>query len=225
MDGAYEYLHIHPNVGKDETKEEVQERSITHGKKIAESIKGKCKFFVSVDELFEFRDQVKPYNQCIQFLGYHALKSIQGNARYKSSSNGLWLARMDGQDKPSYANNTKLNSCGHEVEIKDVKFLEIHCPVLNKIATRYKMVQLRELLHEYRNVSFYTPKCVSSNGRKYSWRGFFFSTKISQEDLIREVELCTEVKKVKKGGGLKSETEKILEKIKKEMEAENENKC
>ena len=213
---AIKYLHI---------KNDDPENSIKRGEKIAGSIQGKCKFYISVDELFEFRDNVKPYNQCVQFLGYHALKSIQGNANYKCATNGLLLSRMDGQDKPTYQNNTYLDEQNREVEVKDVKYVDLHCPVLSKYATRYKMAQLRESLHEYRNVSFYSPKVVSSNGRKYPWRGFFFSTKISLEDLIREVELSSGAKKVKKDGGLKSETERILENLRKEQELKNEKGC
>ncbi len=224
MDGAYKYLHIHPNVGKDETKEEVQERSITHGKKIAESIKGKCKFYISVDELFEFRDEVKPYNICVQFLGYHALKSIQGKARYFHSTNGLWLARMDGQDKPDYDPDYILNENGVELEIKNFSRLVIYCPVLRRFATKYKLSQLREVLHEYRKVSFYIPKNVSRKGTLYSSHGFFFSTKMTQEELISEVEFNSTAKRLKKKGGIQSETEQILKKLKIEKEAGNENK-
>lgn len=225
MDGAYNYLHIVPNVGEDETKEIVQERSIERGKKIADSIKGKCKFFISIDELFEFRDEVKPYNICVQFLGYHALKSIQGNARYFHSTNGLWLARMDGQDRPDYDPDYILNEKGEELEIKNFSRIVIHCPVLQRFATKYKMSQLREVLHEYKKVSFYVPKSVSRKGTLYSSKGFYFSTRMTQEELISEVEFCSKAKRLKKKGGLKSETEKILEKLRKGLGGDNGNKC
>ena len=212
---ALEYLHF---------DNKTPENSINKGKKIADSIEGKCKFYVSIDELFEFRDNVKPFNLCVQFLAYHALKSIQGNARYFHSTNGLWLARMDGQDRPDYVPNYELDENGKEKEIINFKGLIIECRVLQRFMSKYKMSQLREILHEYRKVSFYIPKAVSKKGTLYTTHGFFFSIKMTQEELIREVEFNSTAKRLKKKGGLKNETEMILEKIRKEKEKGNANK-
>ena len=188
-----------------------------NGKRISRSISGKCYFSVCRDTLFEFKDKPKTFNQSVLLLGFLALRSIQGKARYFKASNGLLLARMDGQDKPQYIETEQINSKTGEKEIfRNVEGLQLHCHVLARYATKYKMAQLRELLHKYYGVSFYTPKAISRNGTEYSRKGFYFSVTMNQEELIREVEFGADAKLAKKKGGLKSETESILEKIRNE---------
>lgn len=189
------------------------ENFIKRGEEIAKAVKGKCYFYVSVKKLWEFHNDSKKFEESVLFLAYLALSSIQGNRSYFFSSNGLLLARMDGQDKVNYGEKLNVDKDTGNTEIRrSADNLILENSELKSYASKYKMNALRELLYTYYKVSSYSPRGA---------RGFYFSTTLGLEDLIKTVSFAILLRaQQKKESSLKQETKKIVEKLKIESDKE-----
>ena len=117
---------------------------------------------------WEFVEKFKTKEECTLLLAYLALKSIIGAKPYMKCNNALWMARMDGRNRPEY-------------ELKKGKKILILSDEMAKWNTMYGARRLKELLWKYYHVSFYSEHV----------RGFYFSTSMTLEKLIAEVSVAT----------------------------------
>ncbi len=132
--------------------------TLDRGDKIANSIKTKSYFFIDKSRLFELRDNSYSYDLYVAMTMFFALGSIQGKQSFWKATNLFLLSRMDGRDK-TISNADRLSA-----------------PV-KKINTRRKLDKYKGILEEHFGVSFWG----------FRMRGFYFSTKLSKEELIKKV--------------------------------------
>ena len=148
--------------------------TLNRGDAIAQSIKTKAYFFIDKSRLFDLRDKAYSNDLYVAMTMYYALGSIQGRKEYWKATNDFLLSRMDGRDK------TITNTDRFSAPIK-------------KINTRRKLDKYKAILELHYGVSFYG----------LHMHGFFFSTKLSKEELIKKLEEPKEktkkpVKKIRK---------------------------
>lgn len=142
------------------------EKEVSAGEDIAKTIRTRSYFYLRVcigdsktKALFKIRDDDSFSNeQAAIYVMYLALGSIQGNRSYAKTTNDFLLSRMDGND-------TKVTTDKWSVEIQ-------------AISTRRKLERLKGLVTQYYGVSFAIPP---------GCHGFFFSTKLSEDELIKAV--------------------------------------
>ena len=137
------------------------------GKRIAEKVSSKSFYELDVNSLLNIRDNSHTQKFLENFLMYHALRSMQGVKMYYRGTNLFVASRMD----------------GHDSKVADVCELS---PEIAKICTRRRMETKREELNEKYGVSFYYPKNL---------HGFYYSTRLTLEELIEAVLTKNEHKK------------------------------
>lgn len=166
---AVQFLGYHWG-NDDEFKEDYSksnsENRVSQGEELAKNIHTRSYFYLRVcsgdvktNNLFKIREDESFSNeQAALYVMYLALGSIQGNRSYAKTTNDFLLSRMDGND-------TKVTPEKWSVEIQ-------------AIATRRKLERLKGLVTQYYGVSFAIPP---------GCHGFFFSTKLSEDELIKAV--------------------------------------
>ena len=133
-------------------------KSCQQGADVAAKIRTKSYFFIDKSKLFKLRDNAYSNDLYVAMTMFFALGSIQGKQSYWKSTNLFMLSRMDGRDK-TISSADRLSA-----------------PV-KKINTRRKLDKFKGMLEEHFGVSFWG----------YRMRGFYFSTKLSKEELIKKV--------------------------------------
>lgn len=119
-------------------------------------------FSIRVDVFWHFHDKPTTDDDRAALLAYLALRSMIGNREMMRTNTNFLLSRMAG--------NTKYVPVG-----------ELH-PSIRYYGTRYQRSKLQNLLYERYGISFY------SGTKGHTMRGFYFSTTLSVEDLIKRVE-------------------------------------
>lgn len=164
-----------------------------HGKEIAErheNITSKSTFHVSLTRLFALKKRLQGenYDSAICSLMYWALGSIQGNADYQKTNDVFLLSRMNGNDKPEI---TKIPQFVGESKAKKKYDAEraamsqrqqrladyVLQDEIKAIGTRRKIMRYKKLLADKYQVAFYSKA-----------RGFYFSTKLKEDELKKRVE-------------------------------------
>lgn len=162
---------------------EAMKKTLNRGDEIASTIKTKSCFFIDKHRLFELRDKTFSYDLYVAMTMYFALGSIQGKEPYWKATNLFLLSRMDGKDKT-------------------VSSAERLSAPIKKINTRRKLDKYKGILEEHYGVSFFG----------YGVRGFFFSTKLSEKELIEKI-VITKVKPKNSVKKLRKSQKDVYEKM------------
>ena len=119
-------------------------------------------FSIRKDIFWHFHDEQTTDDDRAVLLAYLALRSMIGNREMMRTNTDFLLSRMAG--------NTKYVPVG-----------ELHSSIQH-YGGRYQRSKLQNLLYERHGISFY------SGTKGHTMRGFYFSTTLSVEDLIKRVE-------------------------------------
>lgn len=139
------------------------------GEDIGTSIRTRSYLYVNVHKLIEISNDDQYTNeQATLWLMFYVLGSVQGNSPYSRTTNDFLLSRMDGND-------TRVDPSEWSAEIQT-------------ISTRRKLDRLKRLVSQYYNVSFFGAHV----------RGFYFSTKLKEGELMAALAAPRKSKQKKK---------------------------